>query len=120
MNENNNKFAIPIILDTPFKILSTTPIKQMNGVSKTSAIIIKFSEKILKSTDYNNITIKNLNTGKTVTISKSISGTTLNIKTIATRKANTWYLVTIPAKAFKDYLGNNLQANYTFKFKTGL
>jgi len=59
-----------------------------------------------------------MSTGKTLALSKSISGTTLNIKT-STRTANTWYLVIIPKAAIKDMAGNNLAANYTFKFKTG-
>jgi hypothetical protein len=59
-----------------------------------------------------------LTTGKTISIAKSITGNTLTIKT-ATKTANTWYTVTIPKAAIKDYAGNNLQANYTVKFKTG-
>jgi adhesin HecA-like repeat protein len=100
-------------------VTSTTPNNLKTGVSRTSPIYIKFSENIKASTYFNNITIKNLTTGKTVSISKSISGTTLNIKTTSTRTANTWYQVTIPAKAIKDNAGNNLLATYTFKFKTG-
>jgi len=108
------------IIDTiPPKVSTTTPINLKTGVSRTSTIAIKFSENIKSSIYFNNITIKNLTTGKTVTISKSISGTILNIKTTANRTANTWYTVAIPKAAIKDYAGNNLAANYTFKFKTG-
>jgi outer membrane protein assembly factor BamB len=103
----------------PPKVSTTTPINLKTGVSRTSTIAIKFSENIKSSIYFNNITIKNLTTGKTVTISKSISGTILNIKTTANRTANTWYTVAIPKAAIKDYAGNNLAANYTFKFKTG-
>ena len=104
---------------TPPKVFSTTPTNMKTGISRTNIIAIKFRENIKASTYFNYITIKNLKTGKTVSISKSISGTTLNIKTIATRTANTWYLVTIPKSAIKDLAGNNLVKSYTFKFKTG-
>jgi outer membrane protein assembly factor BamB len=101
------------------KISTTTPKYGATGISKTTTLAIKFSENIKSSTYYNSITIKNLTTGKTVSITNSISGTTLNIKTKTTRTANTWYQVTIPKAAIKDYVGNNLYATYTFKFKTG-
>lgn len=54
-----------------------------------------------------------------IIFSKAVSVTSLSIEA-ATKTANTWYLVTIPAKAFKDYSSNNLLTNYTFKFKTGI
>ena len=100
------------------KIVSTKPSNLKTGVSRTSMIAIKFTENIKASTYYNSIKLKNLSTGKYVTIAKTISGSYLTIKT-ATKNANTWYKVTIPAKAIKDYAGNNLLAMYTFKFKTG-
>ena len=100
------------------KIVSTKPSNLKTGVSRTSMIAIKFTENIKASTYYNSIKLKNLSTGKYVTIAKTISGSYLTIKT-ATKNANTWYQVTIPAKAIKDYAGNNLLATYTFKFKTG-
>jgi methionine-rich copper-binding protein CopC len=104
---------------TPPKVATTTPTNGKTGVSRTSTIAIKFTENIKNSTYYSNIKVKNLTTGKYVTITKAISGTYLNIKTSTTRTANTWYTVTIPKAAIKDYAGNNLAANYTFKFKTG-
>ena len=118
---DNQKLQTAVIIkDTiPPKVSSTNPKNGATGISRTATISIKFTENIKKSTYYNSITVKNLTTGKTVTISKSISGTTLNIKTTATRTANTWYTITIPKSAIKDIAGNNLQANYTFKFKTG-
>ena len=103
----------------PPKVSTTTPTNLKTGVSRTSTIIIKFSENIKASTHLNNITIKNLTTGKYVTITKSISGNTLYIKMTSTRIAYNWYQVTIPAKAIKDYADNNLLATYSFKFKTG-
>lgn len=55
----------------------------------------------------NKITIKNMTTGKYITLSKTIKGNTFNIKS-STKTANTGYIVTIPAKAIKDYAGNTL------------
>ncbi len=103
----------------PPKVSLTYPKNGAIVFSRTATISIKFSENIKISTYFNNITIKNLTTGKTVTVSKSISGTTLMIKNTITRTPNTWYQVTIPKSAIKDYAGNNLLANYIFKFKTG-
>ena len=104
--------------NTPPKVSSTTPSNLKTGVSKTNNITIKFSEYIKTSTYFNNITIKNITTGKYLTLARTISGNTLNIKT-STKSANTWYIVTIPKAAIKDIAGNNLLATYTFKFKTG-
>jgi hypothetical protein len=101
------------------KITSTSPTNLKTGVSKTSTIIVKFNENIKNSTYNNNIKVKNLTTGKYVTITKSISGNTLNIKTSTTRSKYTWYQIIMPKAAIKDYAGDNLQATYTFKFKTG-
>jgi autotransporter family porin len=116
---DNQFIKTSVKIDTvPPKISSTTPTNLKTGVSRTSNIVLKFSEIIKNSTYYNNITIKNLTTGKYITLTKTISGSYLSLKT-TTRSANTWYQVTIPAAAIKDYAGNNLLANYTFKFKTG-
>jgi hypothetical protein len=102
----------------PPKVTTTIPTNKKTNVSRISTIIIKFSENIKASTYFNKITIKNLTTHKTITLTKTIKGTTLSIKTTK-RSATTWYLVTIPRAAIKDYAGNNLKANYTFKFQTG-
>ena len=102
----------------PPKVLKTSPTNKKTGVSKTSTIYIKFSENIKSSTYYNNIKVKNLTTGKYVSIHKSISGTDLKIKTSSTRRGHNWYEIIIPKAAIKDYAGNKLAATYTFKFKT--
>jgi hypothetical protein len=99
-------------------VLSTTPTNLRTGISRTSTIIIKFREKIGKSLFFNYITIKNLTTNRYVAVSKGVSLNALTLRT-STRSANTWYQVTIPKAAMKDYAGNNLLANYTFRFKTG-
>jgi len=103
----------------PPKVSKTNPTNKKTGFSKTSTISIKFSENIKSSTYYKNIKVKNLTTGKYVTIHESISGNTLNIKTSKTRTRYNWYEIIIPKAAIKDNAGNNLAANYIFKFKTG-
>ena len=102
----------------PPKVSKTNPTNGKTGFSKTSTISIKFSENIKSSTYYKNIKVKNTTTGKYVSFSKSISGTTLNIKTSSTRRGHNWYEIIIPKAAIKDLAGNNLTATYTFKFKT--
>jgi methionine-rich copper-binding protein CopC len=104
---------------TPPKISSTVPVNMKTGISRWASVAIKFNENIKNSTYYNSITIKNLKTNKYVTLTKAMSGNILIIKTSAVKTANTWYQVTIPKSAIKDYAGNNLTANYTFRFKTG-
>jgi hypothetical protein len=104
---------------TDIRIVSTTPTNGATGISRTGTITIKFSENIKSSTYFNNITIKNLTTGQTITITKTIINNTLSLKPSSTLAANTQYQVTIPASGTKDYAGNNIQATYTFKFKTG-
>lgn len=101
------------------KIILTYPKNYTKGYSRTAAISIKFNENIKASTYWSKIYIKNLNTGKIASISKWISGNTLNIKMSLRRYAYNWYQVYIPGSAVKDYSGNNLAARYTFKFKTG-
>lgn len=100
------------------KITSTTPTNLKTGVSKTTPITIKFSENILAGVNYSKIYVKNLNTGKIVAITKTLSGNTLTIKQILNRTANYTYEVYIPSSAVRDYAGNKLTATYTFEFKT--
>ena len=115
------KTSVTIKDSIPPKVSSTAPSNQKTRVSKTATIVIKFNEYIKASTYINKITVKNLRTGKITTITKTLNthSNTLYIKNTKTRTANTWYQVTIPRAAIKDYAGNNLQATYTFKFKTG-
>lgn len=103
---------------TPPKVSTTIPNNLKTGVKRSGIITVKFSENIKYSTYYYKITIKNLSTGKTTPFTRSISGKILYLETTKSRSAHTWYLVTIPARAVKDYAGNDLKAKYTFKFKT--
>ena len=99
------------------KISAIYPKKNAKNVSRTKTIAIKFSEKILKTTNWSKIYIKNIKTGKKIKISKIIKNNMLYIKT-GKRSANTWYQVYIPASALKDTAGNKAKG-YTWKFKTG-
>jgi hypothetical protein len=103
----------------PLKVISTYPKNGATGCSKTATITIKFSQNIKASTYWSKIYVKNLKTGKIVSISKSISGDTISIKMSSKRYAYNWYQVYIPASAVKTYSGSNLSKSYTFKFKTG-
>ncbi len=103
----------------PLKVISVYPKNYATGVSRTGTIYIKFSQNIKSSTYWSKIYVKNLKTGKIVSISKWISGNTLYIKTSSRRYAYNWYQVYIPAYAVKDYKSHKLATRYTFKFKTG-
>ena len=63
--------------------------------------------------------MKNLTTGKKVSITEYIKGKTLYIKMIFLRYTNNFYQISIPKAAIQDNTGNKLQTNYTFKFRTG-
>ena len=79
----------------PPKVLSTSPKNLAKGISRTATITLKFSENIKTSTNWSKIYIKDLNTGKIIAISKSISKNTLTIKT-GKKSANHWYKIYIP------------------------
>ena len=100
------------------KITSTSPKNKAASVSRTGTIKIKFSEKIKAGVNWSKIYVKN-KYGKKVSISKSISGNYLYIKTTYKRYSYSYYAVYIPVSAIKDYAGNNLTRYYAFKFKTG-
>jgi autotransporter family porin len=113
------KTLVTIKDPNPLKLSSTTPLNNAQKVSLTSPITIKFTEDIVMGANYSKIYVKNITTGKIVTITKTISGNTLTIKQTSSRLKNDTYLVYIPSVAVKDSTGNNLVTTYTFKFKTG-
>ena len=105
------------IIDTiPPKVISTNPKNLSTNISRTATITIKFSETFKTSTNWSKIYVKDLNTGKLITISKIITGSTLTIKT-DTKSADNWYQIYIPGAAVKDNAGNNNTLT-TFKYKT--
>jgi len=99
------------------RLVSTNPKNLQTKVTTNPTVTIKYTENILKGVNFSMITIKNLNTGKLVTISRSISENSLIIKTsINTKK--TWYLVSLPGACVKDLAGNKQNISYSFKFQT--
>ena len=100
------------------KIIYTYPKNSVTRISRTATFYFKFSENIKASTNWSKIYIKNLKTGKKVSIRKWISGRTLYIKTTSRMSALTGYMIYVPYKAVKDYAGNNLLTTCTRKFKT--
>ncbi|UTB32330.1 MAG: PQQ-binding-like beta-propeller repeat protein [Methanobacterium sp. ERen5] len=99
------------------KITKTTPANNAQGVALTTPITIKFSEKITKGTNFNNIYIKNMTTGKITHTTVTISGNTITIKMLKNRLNKNKYEVYIPTGAFKDLAGNKNNA-YLLNFKT--
>jgi len=99
------------------KITTTTPKNNSTGYPRTKNITINFTKNITNSINYNNITIKNLHTGKTLILTKTITKNLLTLKT-STLSSSTWYQVIIPKASIKDLAGNKLTTTYTFKFKT--
>ncbi len=100
-------------------ITSTNPVKNAVGVSLTTPITIKFSKTIATGTNFSGIYIKNLTSGKKVTLaSKAISGNMLTLKMASSRIKNNVYQVYIPAGAVKDGEGNNLVSAYSYSFNT--
>jgi predicted outer membrane repeat protein len=117
----NNKSSIYVqnytIDKTAPTIAKTNPKYNAINVPLTTPLTITFSENILKGTNYNNIYVKNVNTGKLVQITKTISKNTLTINMTKSRLHNDKYIIYIPKDAFKDQAGNQTAA-YTTKFKT--
>ena len=99
------------------KVSKTSPTNRRTGLSRTSYIYIKFSENFKKSTYWSKIRVKNLRTGKYLSIRKYLSGNLLKIKT-SRKSAYSWYQVIIPAAAIQDNAGNKLKTTYKFGFKT--
>ena len=113
-------FAATYKIDkTAPKVVTTTPKNMAKNVSKTSTIYVKFSESIKSSFNWSKVYLKNLKTGKKVSISKFISSNTLKIKMALKRYSYTWYQLYIPASAIKDNVGHKLAKSLTIKFKTG-
>lgn len=100
-------------------VSKTSPTNNATGVSLTSPITFTFSENIYSSSKFSGIYIKNLNTGKIVSLaSKTIRGKILTLKMTYSRIHKNNYLVYLPAGSVKDASGNILKSAYTFKFKT--
>ena len=99
------------------KITNTNPTNNTINFSLTAPITIKFNKNIIKGTNYSKIYLKNLSTGKLVSITASIQRNTLTIQMTKSRLHYNTYQLHIPAAAVKDQTGNSV-ASYTLKFKT--
>lgn len=99
------------------KVKSTTPSANSKHVSISSPVTIKFTETLYKGSNYSNIYIKDLSTGKIVQATTKINGNNLIIKTKHNLYKTNKYLVYIPKGALKDKAGNSA-GNYTLKFTT--
>ena len=112
-------YTVKFTTTKPPVVTSTNPVNNSQGASLTSPITVKFSSNIVASNNYSLIYVKNITTGQTVSITKSISGNTLTIKTNSSRLNQNVYQVFIPAGAVKDTAGTKFAADYSFRFKTG-
>jgi len=107
-----------VIDKTAPKVTYTYPKNLRTGQSRTATLYLKFSENLKASTYWSKIYVKDLKTGKKVSITKWINGNILYIKTKYKRASLRSYQVYIPYKSVKDYAGNNLVRTYSYKFKT--
>jgi hypothetical protein len=107
-----------VIDKTAPKVTYTYPRHLSTGQSRTATLYLKFSENLKASTYWSKIFVKDLKTGKKVSISKWIKGNILYIKTRYKRPALRWFQVYVPYKSVKDFAGNNLLRTFSYKFKT--
>lgn len=111
--------GFPSYISNGPRINSTNPKKSAVGVPLKSAVTITFNKNIKSSTNFSRVYIKNLTTGKKVSLaSKTINGKTLTIKMVYSRLRNNVYQVYVPVSAVKDAAGNNLKTSYSFQFRT--
>jgi PKD repeat protein len=111
----SNKYTI--VKNSP-KVITSNPVNGAKKFSTTSTITIKFTKVIQSSLNWSKIYIKNLSTGKLVSIKTTIKNNQLNIKMTQTRYSKNNYHVYVPQSAVKDNAGNNLKKAYYFSFKT--
>lgn len=117
---DNKKTSISTVkyVITPLVVVSNPKNNAINvSRSKNFVFTFKFSENILKSINWNKIYVKNLKTGKIVSIRKWIKDNKLNLKMVKNRYPKTWYRIYIPGGSLKDKYGN-MVPTYNFKFKT--
>jgi hypothetical protein len=107
-----------VIDKTAPKVTYTYPKNLSTGQSRTATLYLKFSETLKVSTYWSKIFVKDLKTGKKVSITKWIKGNLLYIKTNYKRASLRIYQVYVPYKAVKDFAGNNLVKTFAYKFKT--
>jgi PKD repeat protein len=108
-----------VIDKTAPKVVSTTPKNRAINVSRKGNIIIRFSEHVVSNVNWSKVSLKNVNTGKSVSIRKLFKGNSLIIKTSKKMALKNWYHVYIPSSALKDDAGNHMAKGYILNFKTG-
>jgi len=97
------------------KVNSIDPANGAVNVPKTKTIVVTFSNNILAGPDYNKITVK-LPDGTAKTITKTISGNKLIIKSTYNWNPGVKFTVTIPKNAIKNSLGSMLAADFKSTF----
>lgn len=97
---------------------SSVPAKNMYDIQRNAKISVTFSENIYKSKTFTQIKLKNISTGKYVSITRSIVGKILRINHSYFFAYNNSYALTIPSKTLKDKSGNLLKNAVTIKFRT--
>ncbi|MEL7670298.1 Ig-like domain-containing protein [Methanobacterium sp.] len=96
-------------------IKSIDPSNNSANIAINKVIKVTFSEPIKAGTL--SIRVKNLKTGKYISIAKKISGNTLTIKPTSTLTKATQYSVILNAGSITDLAGNAIKS-YTTKFTT--
>jgi hypothetical protein len=106
------------VLDaTPPVVTAIDPVNNAVNVSLNKVIRITFSEPILAGTTYNNITVRNVNTGTLVNIAKSISGSVLTItRTGSSYPSGNMFLVTLPVNSIANMNNTGLNPAFTTSF----
>jgi hypothetical protein len=95
---------------------STDPANGATGVAINNIISVTFSENIVESVNFGDISISNGNS--VVSYTYSLEGTTLTLDPTGDLANNTTYTVIIPAGAVKNTTGNPLANDFNFSFTT--
>ena len=121
-NGNTNYYTVSKktnnIKINPLKITNTKPYNGQKGYSQTRTFVITFNQKIKKSSKYNKIYIRNLNTRLYVTFTKKIIGNKLYIKMKAKRYKKHYYRIYIPRYSITNKYGKTISKTRTIKFRT--
>ncbi|UTB31573.1 MAG: Ig-like domain-containing protein [Methanobacterium sp. ERen5] len=113
-------YTVSCVIDkTAPKVVSATPKNGATSVSRSGTLVIRFSEHVNSSVNWSKVYLKNVSTGKSVSIRKMFKGNSLIIKTNHKLTAKSWYRVYIPSSAIKDDAGNHIAQGLIFNFKTG-